>query len=498
MQRSKSIESVTSVASSCRGGEKKILSTHMIIQREIDDKMMLLPVTNLVNISVTRIKINNTATFKVDNNSRKQYRGKIIQLGTKEVCMEQLQVFEMTAGVDQHNETDDEIHAANENDGYDERKKSSKKQVPISFKVHDRINAGSNPGLEVSSAKQTTHIVQKTHHLKSKPSQIDEGLNEPSSNEDELYRIITNDSSYNNISSTKSIRKSTTNKLKKSVKDSSTNGFQIEHQREPQRASNSQILINSQIQNTHSREKDTAVLVNSNSEQEQQLHNITSSDMLCQFDVLSKKCNKLTKENGELQLECDRLTKENQIIKKSTMPIPDAAGRQWFINMGKYFSNKTADTNIATHATNLGIDDPRNLVACIQDTTSNTVRQVVRYLYSSDKLLTMKGTEVPKDRRLMIRQFAESQKGPISNRAFNEAINGVFRSRKCELKVKKKQEKKSIATEQSNNTDKQVNCLDKGQKTLLQTMNKNQHSKSSDSGYDKENHNVEEIQDDDE
>ncbi|CAF1310565.1 unnamed protein product [Rotaria magnacalcarata] len=498
MQRSKSIESVTSVASSCRGGEKKASPTHMIIQREIDNKIMLLPVTHLVNISVTRIKINNTATFKVDNNSRKQYRGNIIQLGTKEICMEQFQVFEMTAGADQHNETDDEIHETNENEEYDERKKSSKKQVPTSFKVHERINTGSNPGLAVSSTKQTTNIVQKKHHLKSKPSQIDEDLNEPSSNEDEEYRITTNDSSYNNISSTKSIHKSTTTTLKKNAKKTSTNEFQIEHQREQQRVSNRQILINSQVQNIHSRENDTAVLVISNSEQEQQLHNIGSSDMLCRYDTLSKKCNKLTKENAELQLECDRLTKENQIIKKSTMPIPDAAGRQWFINMGKYFSYKTTDTNIATHALNLGIDDPRDLIACIEDTTSNTVRQVIRHLYSSDKLLTMKGTEVPEDRRLIIRQFAESQKGPISNRTFNEAINGVFRSRKCELKAEKQQKKKSMAIEENNNTNKHVNCLDKGQKTLIQMMNKNQHSKSNDSNYDKENHNVEEIQDDNE
>ena len=71
--------------------------------------------------------------------------------------------------------------------------------------------------------------------------------------------------------------------------------------------------------------------------------------------------------------------------------------------MGKYFSNKIPDTNIATHATSLGIDDPRDLIACIQDTTSNTVRQVVRHLYSCDKLLTMKGPEVPKDRRSKIR-----------------------------------------------------------------------------------------------
>ena len=43
--------------------------------------MTILPVTNLVNASVTRIKINHTTTFKEDINSRKQQRGRILQLG---------------------------------------------------------------------------------------------------------------------------------------------------------------------------------------------------------------------------------------------------------------------------------------------------------------------------------------------------------------------------------------------------------------------------------
>ncbi len=81
MQRHGSIGSVTSVTSSSRTGEKKNLPTHMIIQRENDNQLMLLPVTHLVNSSVTRIKLNNTATFKSDLNNRKQERGRIIQLG---------------------------------------------------------------------------------------------------------------------------------------------------------------------------------------------------------------------------------------------------------------------------------------------------------------------------------------------------------------------------------------------------------------------------------
>jgi hypothetical protein len=81
MQRHGSKGSITSVTSSSRPGEKKKLPTHMIIQRENDNQMMLLPVTHLVNSSVTRIKLNNTATFKSDLNNRKQERGRIVQLG---------------------------------------------------------------------------------------------------------------------------------------------------------------------------------------------------------------------------------------------------------------------------------------------------------------------------------------------------------------------------------------------------------------------------------
>lgn len=37
------------------------------------------------------------------------------------------------------------------------------------------------------------------------------------------------------------------------------------------------------------------------------------------FDFLSKKCNKLIKENAALQMECDRLRKENQHVKRTTI-----------------------------------------------------------------------------------------------------------------------------------------------------------------------------------
>jgi hypothetical protein len=49
----------------------------MIIQNENDNKIILSSMTHLVNSSVTRIKVNNTATFKNNLNNRKQERRRI-------------------------------------------------------------------------------------------------------------------------------------------------------------------------------------------------------------------------------------------------------------------------------------------------------------------------------------------------------------------------------------------------------------------------------------
>ncbi|CAF1260197.1 unnamed protein product [Rotaria sordida] len=441
MQRSKSIESITSATSSCRGGEKKTSPTHMLIQNEIDNKILLLPVAHLVNSSVTRIKINATATFKKDIDDRKQHRGKIIQLGTKEICMEQLQVFEMTADANEESTTDDEINQINKNEEYD-KKKCPKKQQTASRGGCEYSSTSSNSSISVSSKNQTTNIMKKKHDMKSKLVQIDEGVNESNGNEDQVCRIATNNSSNDKIPSTKSIHNSSTIKSKNNTKASSMNVFQTEHRNESSQPSNSQIIINAQPRSVNNCQNDATVLDFSSS--------------------------------GKF------------------LAIPDAAGRQWFINMGKFFANKAPDSDISKYATALDINDPRDLIDCIEDTTSNTARQVIRLLYSPNQLLTMTGTEVPKNTRLAIREFAESQKGPISKRQFNEAINGVFRATKCEIKKKKKKENSLMVSESNSNLGKHINCQNKSYKTSKQMMNKHQRSTSTDLNSNKENHNGEE------
>ena len=173
--------------------------------------------------------------------------------------------------------------------------------------------------------------------------------------------------------------------------------------------------------------------------------------------------------------------------------------------MAKYFSNKTSDPDVAKYATALNIDNPRDLIACIQDSTSNTARQVIRLLYTNEQLLTMTGPEVPHNIRSTIRgrnfslfittdshvfriEFAESQTGPISNHKFNEAVNGVFRSKKCEMKTRNQLQKGSAATKSNNSVKTQINHQENGHKSLKHVKHKIQRSESNDSYYDKENY----------
>ena len=80
MQRFNSKTSVRSMASSL-SGDKREKPTHMIIQREGDQDMVMLPVSNLVNGAATRLKLHDRATFKIDLHSRKQERGTIVVFG---------------------------------------------------------------------------------------------------------------------------------------------------------------------------------------------------------------------------------------------------------------------------------------------------------------------------------------------------------------------------------------------------------------------------------
>lgn len=81
MQRFHSKESVNSTSSSRNVG-KKGQATHVIIQRQEDNRLFMLPTSHLVNGNAAKLRQNDKATFKIEKTCRKQWRGTIILLGT--------------------------------------------------------------------------------------------------------------------------------------------------------------------------------------------------------------------------------------------------------------------------------------------------------------------------------------------------------------------------------------------------------------------------------
>ncbi|CAF1516201.1 unnamed protein product, partial [Adineta steineri] len=67
--------------------------THALIRREKDKKIVLVSLDYFINFGKT-IKVNETATYKPNADSRKSERGKVLLFGSEVLCVEQLQVLE--------------------------------------------------------------------------------------------------------------------------------------------------------------------------------------------------------------------------------------------------------------------------------------------------------------------------------------------------------------------------------------------------------------------
>ena len=81
------------------------------------------------------------------------------------------------------------------------------------------------------------------------------------------------------------------------------------------------------------------------------------------------------------------------------LAMSTAACRQWVISMRKFFTSKCSKTDIKTHAKALRIDNIRDFIDCIENTTTITARQVVKLLYSSHELETKSRTDIPQEQR---------------------------------------------------------------------------------------------------
>lgn len=60
--------------------------THAIVQKEKDNKIILVPLKKFINFGKT-IKVNEMATFKLNSDSRKPDRGKILLFGERRIIL---------------------------------------------------------------------------------------------------------------------------------------------------------------------------------------------------------------------------------------------------------------------------------------------------------------------------------------------------------------------------------------------------------------------------
>ncbi|UJR17458.1 hypothetical protein I4U23_004353 [Adineta vaga] len=500
MQRHNSKNSISSIGSSSRVGEKnKPSPTHMIIQRENDKQMILLPTTHLVNSSVTRIKLNDTATFKLDLNNRKQERGRILQLGNKEECVEQLQVFEMTADIDGHEKSnvadgsDDENNDSNEEECEKDKRievqEPSKKTSTTS--VHGRIgvNSGSNRNMSSSSTnKQANDRNKQKENSKAKYSQIDE---EPEEQEDDdsekdLDHMTAKELFDQNVLSNENAGRYTASSIQKQQIRSSSKKSPNKDKDNNKFVSQSHITIGTKSKRMDKYSNSDATSCRTVHFDETELPQIdfNYSELMRRLEETNKKYDEVREKNRILEKENERLFKDNQMLKRNTIPIPDSAARQWLIDTGKSLDVKYS-TNIHTHAKALNVD-VQELIRCLDNTTTSTARQVVKLLYPLPERLSQSKEIVPEDQRKAIRAFAESHRGPVIDRAMNEAINGVFRSTKSTDKKVQENENTSVLNKNPNGSNQNMN---KGQKTLTQMMKtkKQLHLNSSGTILDKEN-----------
>lgn len=84
--------------------------------------------------------------------------------------------------------------------------------------------------------------------------------------------------------------------------------------------------------------------------------------------------------------------------------MPDIKARPWFTRVAKMFGQNLSSTDIVAHAAGIGLTNPSELLGCIRDSGTDTARQIIRALYSKERLRNESGTEaVSRQRRQAIR-----------------------------------------------------------------------------------------------
>ncbi|CAF2833266.1 unnamed protein product [Rotaria sp. Silwood2] len=181
--------------------------THAIVQREKDNKVILVPLDCFINFGKT-VKVNETATYRSTTDSRKSERGKVLLFGSEDLCVEQLQIIE-EENIEEDQILENTKNKSNSSSAILNNTNCEKRSMDIKkkIKINDRFDA-STPKKTNSASSITfappTRLGKKTSQVKRKLFNDNTDFlstNENIFEEDEVYEIndCSKKSKFNNV-----------------------------------------------------------------------------------------------------------------------------------------------------------------------------------------------------------------------------------------------------------------------------------------------------------
>ncbi|CAF3400920.1 unnamed protein product [Rotaria socialis] len=460
--------------------------THAIVQRQKDNKVVLIPLERFVNFGKT-VKVNEIATYKEKEDSRKADRGKVLIFGTEELCVEQLQVLMEEIGneneepstisanaisssssttakdtsnkkrfLNMTNESCNKKKKVNNQSGMSNQLLTSKNKSQSSkadrrFDSRSSISINVTPVVTKTSRKTKDQVKRKLFTDSNRCSVHDDSHGEVFGNflEDihEIHDIGKENQPPNDTVGDESYSKSTNDN---------------HYQSDPKTPANIASSIQSDAEEIFNSPEDDKNTSSSLSDISADLEDVDSDQVKT---ILLKKYIKTYKKYQQEKHNTTILRAKVDYYKKNYVPMPDARARAWFSRVAKVLNRNLSANDILEHSKRIGFSNPNLLLGCIGDNGTETTRKIIRNMYSKEVLLTKVGNEaVSKERH-----FVEVHHGLIADHPFNESINGVFRQAKS---YSKKSKEKKAVSKASNVSQRKISDMLPKKKLALNVTSK--------------------------
>ncbi|CAF3685563.1 unnamed protein product, partial [Rotaria socialis] len=365
--------------------------THAIVQRQKDNKVVLIPLERFVNFGKT-VKVNEIATYKEKEDSRKADRGKVLIFAnaissssstTAKDTSNKKRFLNMT------NESCNKKKKVNNQSGMSNQLLTSKNKSQSSkadrrFDSRSSISINVTPVVTKTSRKTKDQVKRKLFTDSNRCSVHDDSHGEEDIHE--IHDIGKENQPPNDTVGDESYSKSTNDN---------------HYQSDPKTPANIASSIQSDAEEIFNSPEDDKNTSSSLSDISADLEDVDSDQVKT---ISLKKYIKTYKKYQQEKHNTTILRAKVDYYKKNYVPMPDARARAWFSRVAKVLNRNLSANDILEHSKRIGFSNPNLLLGCIGDNGTETTRKIIRNMYSKEVLLTKVGNEaVSKERRKAIR-----------------------------------------------------------------------------------------------